>query len=57
MDFNPEDIKCFKCASTRMIFLRRLPCGHFIDHECLKNSIIKDKFYCEEDGSLFLKGF
>jgi hypothetical protein len=41
MDFEPSDIKCFKCGATRMLFLRRLTCGHFIDHECLKDSVLK----------------
>jgi hypothetical protein len=57
MDFSPSDLKCQKCASTKMLFLRRLSCGHFIDHECLKDCILKDRFYCAEDGSQFLKGF
>lgn len=57
MDFNPADIRCFKCGSTKMLFLRRLSCGHFIDHECLKDNIIKEKYYCAEDGSQFLKGY
>ena len=41
MDFDPSDIRCFKCGSTRMLFLRRLSCGHFVDHECLKDCIAK----------------
>jgi len=40
-----------------MIFLRRLNCGHYIDHECMKANILNEKFYCDEDGSLFLKGY
>ena len=32
MNFEPEDIKCFKCGAKKMLFLRRLSCGHFIDH-------------------------
>jgi hypothetical protein len=57
MDFEPSDMKCFKCGGTRMLFLRRLACGHFIDHECLKDCLMKEKFYCQEDGSQFLKGY
>lgn len=40
-----------------MIMLRRLTCGHFIDHNCLKECIVKGRFYCEVDGSQFLKGY
>ena len=40
-----------------MLFLRRLSCGHFIDHECLKDCILKEKYYCQEDGCQFLKGY
>lgn len=32
LDFDPLDMRCVKCYSTKMIFLRRLSCGHFIDH-------------------------
>ena len=57
MDFDPTDIRCFKCGAKRMLFLRRLACGHFIDHECLKECILKEKYYCQEDGTQFLKGY
>ena len=50
-------MECQKCKSKRMIFLRRLPCGHFIDHECLKENIRKGVMYCEKDGDKILKGY
>lgn len=46
LDVEPDTMKCMVCSSSRMIFLRRLTCGHFIDHNCLKESIAKGKFYC-----------
>lgn len=50
-------MKCMVCGSSRMITMRRLNCGHFIDHDCLKQCIDRGKFYCMVDGSQFLKGY
>lgn len=36
-----DDMKCGKCNAKKMLFLRRLTCGHFVDHECLKENIRK----------------
>ena len=40
-----------------MLFLRRLTCGHFIDHECLKDNLVKGKFFCEDCGTKIVKGY
>ena len=57
MDLNPEDMKCQKCFSKKMLFLRRITCGHFIDHECMKQNIRKERFYCEQCGGKIVKGY
>ena len=57
LDFDPQDICCFSCGSTRMVYMRRLPCGHFVDHNCLKERVLEKKFYCDKDGAKFLKGY
>jgi hypothetical protein len=41
----------------RMLFLRRLSCGHFVDNDCLKQLITSEKYFCQTCGSQFLKGF
>ena len=50
-------MKCMICHSKKMLFLRRTSCGHFIDHECLKENIRKGKFYCDDCGNKLLKGY
>jgi hypothetical protein len=45
------------CGSPNLQFLRRLPCGHFIDHNCLKECISQGIFECLKDGSGFLVGY
>ena len=55
--FNLEECKCFSCGNDKMVFLRRLPCGHYIDDVCIRDLISKNKLYCQVDGSRFLKGF
>lgn len=50
-------MRCMKCYSKKMLFLRRLTCGHFIDHECLKDNLVKGKFFCEDCGTKIVKGY
>lgn len=57
LDIDQDTMKCMCCGSSRMIYLRRLNCGHFVDHNCLKECIVKGKFYCLVDGNQFLKGY
>ena len=57
LDMDPADMKCMICMSKKMLFLRRLPCSHFCDHECLKENIRKGKFYCDNCGNKLLKGY
>ena len=57
MNLEPETMECQKCFSKRMIFLRRLPCGHFIDHECFKENLRKGVTYCEKCGDKLVKGY
>ena len=57
LEFDVEDIFCWSCGAERMARLRRLHCGHFIDHDCLKERVRKGKFHCEKCGAKFLKGY
>jgi len=45
------------CNDKSKAFLRKLQCGHFIHHKCLRKRIEKGKFYCKQDGQKYLLGY
>jgi hypothetical protein len=45
------------CDDKQRAFLRRMYCGHFIHHKCLRRRIERGKFFCKLDGEKFLHGF
>ena len=45
------------CSDKQKAFLRRLQCGHFIHHKCLRKRIEKGRLYCKVDGQKFLQGY
>lgn len=57
LKFSIEECKCFTCGNDKLLFLRRLPCGHYMDDACMRDLIAKNKLYCLNDGSRFLKGY
>jgi hypothetical protein len=52
-----EDLECIMCDDKQRAFLRRLYCGHFVHHKCLKKRIEKGKLYCKIDGEKYLLGY
>lgn len=57
LDITVEDLECSICDDKQKSFLRKLPCGHFIHHRCLRKRIEKGKFFCKVDGHKYLIGY
>ena len=39
-----EHMACVSCGSVRLMWLRRLPCSHYLDEGCLRESIEREQF-------------
>ena len=52
-----EELECIACTDKQQAFLRKLNCGHFIHHRCLRRRIEKGKLFCRLDGYKFLQGY
>ena len=39
LDIKIEELECMMCKDPQKSFLRKLPCGHFIHHKCLRKRI------------------
>lgn len=57
LEIKIEDLECIMCDDKQRAFLRRMYCGHFIHHKCLKRRIEKGKLYCKIDGEKYLLGY
>ncbi len=57
LDIKVEELECIMCNDKQKAFLRKLGCGHFIHHRCLRKRIEKNKFYCKLDGQKYLSGY
>jgi hypothetical protein len=57
LDIKIEELECLMCSDKQKAFLRKLSCGHFIHHRCLRKRIEKGKFYCKLDGQKYLLGY
>ena len=57
LDIKIEELECFACSDKRKAFLRRMNCGHFIHHKCLRKRIEKGKLFCKLDGQQILLGY
>jgi hypothetical protein len=45
------------CSDKQRAFLRRMGCGHFIHHRCLRKRIEKGWLFCKVDGEKILHGY
>lgn len=57
LDIKIENLECIACSDKQKAFLRRMHCGHFIHHKCLRKRIEKGRLYCKIDGQKFLHGY
>ena len=57
LDIKIEELECMVCSDKQKAFLRKLHCGHFIHHRCLRRRIEKGKFFCKIDGQKYLLGY
>lgn len=39
LDIKIEEMECLMCQDKQKAFLRKLSCGHFIHHRCLRKRI------------------